>query len=50
LKAHHSSSYADSFFDSWVISTKQVDYTASFVQAPIDCNPDWDQMTSLERE
>jgi hypothetical protein len=32
------------------LSTKQVDYTAAFVQAPIDQNPDWDRLTPLERE
>jgi hypothetical protein len=29
-------------------ATKQVDYTAAFVQAPIDFDPDWDQLSPLE--
>jgi len=32
------------------LSTKQVDYTAAFVHAPIDKNPDWDQLSEEERE
>jgi hypothetical protein len=27
------------------LATKQVDYTAVFVQAPIDCDPNWDQLS-----
>jgi hypothetical protein len=32
------------------LATKQVDYTAAFVQAPIDRDPDWDQLSPSERE
>ena len=32
------------------LSTAQVDYTAAFVHAPIDKNPEWDNMTEEERE
>jgi hypothetical protein len=32
------------------LATKQVDYTAVFVQAPIDRDPDWDQLSPFERE
>jgi hypothetical protein len=31
------------------LSTKQVDYTAAFVHAPIDKDPNWDSMTEEER-
>ena len=31
------------------LKTKQVDYTAAFVQAPIDKDPNWNQMTEEER-
>jgi hypothetical protein len=31
-------------------STKQVDYTAAFVHAPIDRDPNWDSMSPEERE
>jgi hypothetical protein len=31
------------------LSTKQVDYTAAFLHAPIDKDPDWDQLTEEER-
>jgi len=30
--------------------TKQVDYTAAFVHAPIDKDPDWDQESEEECE
>ena len=32
------------------LQTVQVDYTAAFVQAPIDRDPNWDQMTDEERQ
>jgi Reverse transcriptase (RNA-dependent DNA polymerase) len=32
------------------LSTRQVDYTAAFVHAPIDHDPNWDNMTEDERE
>jgi hypothetical protein len=32
------------------LATKQVDYTAAFVQAPIDRDPDWDQLSPSEQE
>ena len=32
------------------LSTKQVDYTAAFVHAPIDKDPDWDNLTEEEQE
>ena len=32
------------------LETKQVDYTAAFVHAPIDQDPNWDQMTATEQE
>ena len=32
------------------LSTKQVDYTAAFVHADIDRDPEWDNMTEEERE
>jgi hypothetical protein len=32
------------------LSTKQVDYTAAFVHAPIDRDPNWKSMTTEERE
>jgi hypothetical protein len=32
------------------LSTKQVDYTAAFVHADIDRDPEWDTMTEAERE
>ena len=32
------------------LSTKQVDYTAAFVHAPIDKDPDWDNLTIEEQE
>jgi hypothetical protein len=31
------------------LSTKQVDYTAAFLHAPIDKDPDWDQLSEAER-
>jgi hypothetical protein len=33
-----------------VLQTKQVDYTAAFVHAEIDRDPNWDLMLGLERE
>jgi Reverse transcriptase (RNA-dependent DNA polymerase) len=30
------------------LATKQVDYTAAFVHAPIDKDPNWDKMTEEE--
>jgi hypothetical protein len=32
------------------LSTRQVDYTAAFVHAPIDKDPDWDVLTPEEQE
>jgi hypothetical protein len=32
------------------LSTRQVDYTAAFVHAPIDKDPDWDSLTPTEQE
>ena len=32
------------------LATKQVDYTAAFVHAPIERDPNWDNMTQLEQE
>jgi hypothetical protein len=32
------------------LSTRQVDYTAAFVHAPIDKDPDWDSLTPMEQE
>ena len=32
------------------LATSQADYTAAFVQAPIDQDPNWDNMTEEERE
>ena len=32
------------------LATAQVDYTAAFVHAPIDKDPNWDSMTEAERE
>jgi hypothetical protein len=32
------------------LETKQVDYTAAFVHADIDRDPNWDSMSALERE
>jgi hypothetical protein len=32
------------------LATKQVDYTAAFIHAPIDWDPNWDAMTEQERE
>jgi hypothetical protein len=32
------------------LSTKQVDYTAAFVHAPIDKDPDWDKLTEDEQQ
>jgi hypothetical protein len=32
------------------LATKQVDYTAAFVQAPIDKDPQWENLTREERE
>ena len=31
------------------LATKQVDYTAAFVHAPIDKDPDWDRLSEIER-
>jgi hypothetical protein len=31
------------------LSTKQVDYTAAFVHAPIDKDPNWESMSSEEK-
>jgi hypothetical protein len=31
------------------LATKQVDYTAAFIHAPIDRDPNWDSMTEQER-
>ncbi len=31
------------------LSTKQVDYTCAFLHAPIDRDPDWDQLTAAEQ-
>ena len=31
------------------LATKQVDYTAAFVHAPIDKPPDWDQMSDYKK-
>jgi hypothetical protein len=33
-----------------ILATKQVDYTAAFVHAPIDKHPGYDEMTDLEKE
>lgn len=32
------------------LSTRQVDYTAAFVHAPIDKDPEWDNMTEEQRQ
>jgi hypothetical protein len=32
------------------LSTKQVDYTAAFVHAPIDRDPDWENLSEEEQQ
>jgi Reverse transcriptase (RNA-dependent DNA polymerase) len=32
------------------LSTKQIDYTAAFVHAPIDRDPNWDNLTVEQQE